>query len=481
MQELSARAGRAASRAVVALAGIILCASAHAQADATKPDASQPEATKPAPVPGYAAVRSLGGIDEYQLDGNGLTVLIVQDHSAPVVTFQVTYRVGSRNEVTGTTGATHILEHLMFKGTDSYNDPKGNSIKQYLERVGGQFNASTAVDRTNYFATIGRDDLEGYVAIEADRMRHLWLHEADRQAEMTVVRNEYERGKNDPNNALLEEVTAAAYVALPYHHPTIGWKSDIEHVPIEKLHEFYDTFYWPNNATVTVVGDVQPAAALALVKKDYGAYPHSPQPIPAIYTEEPPQTGARRVIVTRPGELGTVVIAHKVPNGRDADIPALEMLDAILSSGKSARLYRALVDQGLALSADAGTDLHRDLSLHTVYATLAPGATHPQVEQALNREIAKIKSDGVTLDEIARVKQQFLAADAYKRDGTAGVAGELNEWIAVGDWTLYVTFPQKVEQVTPADVQRVARQYLNEEQSTTGWFVPAPAGAEKGS
>ena len=166
---------------------------------------------------------------------------------------------------------------------------------------GGQFNASTAVDRTNYFATVGRDDLEGYVAIEADRMRHLWLHEADRQAEMTVVRNEYERGKNDPNNALMEEVTAAAYVALPYHHPTIGWKSDIEHVPIGKLREFYDTFYWPNNATVTVVGDVQTAPILALVKKYYGEYPHSPEPIPAIYTEEPPQTGARRVTVDPAG------------------------------------------------------------------------------------------------------------------------------------------------------------------------------------
>jgi len=298
---------------------------------------------------------------------------------------------------------------------------------------------------------------------------------------MTVVRNEYERGKNDTNNALMEEVTAAAYVALPYHHPTIGWKSDIEHVPIEKLREFYDTFYWPNNATVTLVGDVQTPAALALVRQYYGAYARSPQPIPAIYTEEPPQTGPRRVIVTRPGELGTVLIAHKVPNGRDADAPALEMLDAILSSGKSARLYRALVDRGLALSAEAGTDLHRDLSLHTVYAALAPGATHDQVEQALNQEIARIKSEGVTAEEIARVKQQFLAADAYKRDGTAAVASELNEWIAVGDWTLYVTFSQKVGQVTPADVQRVAKQYLNEDQSTTGWFVPASGTAEKGS
>jgi zinc protease len=434
-----------------------------------------------AAVAGFSFVKSVGGIDEYHLDGNGLTVLLVPDHSAPVVTFQVTYRVGSRNEVTGTTGATHILEHLMFKGSENFNDPKGNSVKQFLEKVGGQFNASTAVDRTNYFATIGRESLEGYIAIEADRMRHLWLHEADRQSEMTVVRNEFERGKNDPDSVLVEEVTAAAYVALPYHHPTIGWRSDIEHVPIEKLHQFYDTFYWPNNATVTVVGDIDPATTLGLVKRYYGVYPPSPQAIPSIYTEEPEQSGARRVIIKRPGELGTVLIAHKVPNGRDADQPALEMLDAILSSGKNARLYRALVDKGLALNAGAGTDLHRDLSLHSVYASLAPGATHEQVEEALLDEIEKIKTSGVTPAEIARVKQQYGAADAYKRDGTEAVASELNEWIAVGDWTLYVTFPQKVQQVTPADVQRVANQYLNEDQSTTGWFVPVQPAAEKGS
>jgi zinc protease len=448
---------------------------------------ASPAAAPPAPpqtgfptVAGFSHVKSLGGIDEYRLDSNGLTVLLVPDHSAPVVTFQVTYQVGSRNEVTGTTGATHILEHLMFKGSESFNDPKGNSIKIYLERVGGQFNASTSVDRTNYFATVGRESLEGYVAIEADRMRHLWLHESDRQSEMTVVRNEFERGKNDPDSVLMEEVTAAAYVALPYHHPTIGWKSDIERVPIARLREFYDTFYWPNNATVTAIGDIEPAAALNLVKKYYGLYARSPAPIPAIYTDEPAQSGERRVVVKRPGELGTVIIAHKVPSGRDPDQPALEMLDAILSSGKNARLYRALVDQGLALNAASGTDLHRDLSLHTAYAVLAPGAAHAQVEKALLAEIAKIKSDGVTAAEVARVKQQFIAADAYKRDGTAAVAGEINEWIAVGDWTLYVTFPQKVQQVTAADVQRVANKYLNEDQSTTGWFVPvSPAEPRK--
>jgi zinc protease len=464
----------------VRLASIAVALAATAVQAAPAKTASAPEVPA-AGSAGFSHVRSVGGIDEYRLDSNGLTVLLVPDHSAPVVTFEVTYQVGSRNEVTGTTGATHILEHMMFKGSEAFNDAKGNSIKQLLERVGGQFNASTSFDRTNYFATIGRENLEGYIAIEADRMRHLWLHEADRQAEMTVVRNEYERGKNDPESVLLEEVMEATYVALPYHHPTIGWKSDIEHVPIGKLREFYDTFYWPNNATITVVGDVETDSVLGLIKKYYGVYPRSPAAIPAIYTEEPAQSGERRVIVKRPGELGAIIIAHKVPNGRDADQAAIEMLDAILSAGKNARLYRALVDQGLALSAGAGTDVLHDLSLHTLYAALAPTTTHEQVEKALLAELNKIKNSGVTAAEVATVKQQYIAEDAYKRDGTAAVASELSEWIGVGDWTLYVTFPQKVQQVTPADVQRVAKQYFGSDQSTTGWFVPVAPKTEKGS
>ncbi len=468
------------------MAGVFLSFSLLAAMAPAAP-AAPPATVAPAQGPtdgglsGFTHIKTLGGIDEYRLDHNGLTVLLVPDHSAPVVTFEVTYRVGSRNEVTGDTGSTHLLEHMMFKGSDAYNDAKGNSIKQLLERVGGQFNASTGADRTNYFATIGKENLEAYIAIEADRMRKLWLHESDRQSEMTVVRNEYERGKNDPDNVLVEEVTAAAYVALPYHHPTIGWRSDIEHVPIGKLREFYDTFYWPNNAAVTLVGDFETADALALIKKYYGVYSHSPAPIPTIYTEEPAQTGERRVTIKRPGEAGTVILAHKVPNGRDADQPALEMLDAILSSGKNARLYRALVDQGLALSAGSGTDLHYDLSLHTLYAALTPEAAHEAVERALWTEIDKIKTGGVTAAEVERVKQQYIAEDAYKRDGTAAIASELSEWIGIGDWTLYVTFPQKVQEVTPADVQRVAQKYFKEDETTAGWFVPVAAKAGAGS
>jgi zinc protease len=423
-------------------------------------------------VPGFGYVKSVEGIDEYTLDANGLQVLLKPDHSAPVVTFQVTYHVGSRNEVTGTTGATHLLEHMMFKGSEGYNDPQGNSIKQYLESVGAGFNATTSFDRTNYFATLGRDHLEGYVAIEADRMRRLWLHESDRQAEMTVVRNEFERGENNPESALMKEVQALVFIAHPYHHPTIGWRSDIEHVPIEKLRGFYDTFYWPNNATVTVVGDIDPAQALKLIDKYYGKIPRAPQPIPLVYTEEPVQTGARRVTLQRPGQLGNIVIAYKVPDARAADLPALEVLGSILSDGKSSRLYPALVDKSLALGTEAGAYRMHDPGMFIVDAALAPQATHEAVEKIALAEIEKIKSGGVTQAEVARAVRQYLASEAYARDGTSNVASSLNEWIAVGDWTLYARYADKVSKVTPADVKRVAQKYLAHEQSTTGWFVP---------
>jgi zinc protease len=459
--------------AAALMAASWLCTLMAAKAEAQ----AQMQAPKPAAADGFDSIRSVGGIDEYLLKSNGLTVLLARDTSAPVITFNVTYRVGSRNEVTGTTGATHLLEHLMFKGSAHYNDPAGNSIKQYLERVGGSFNATTSLDRTNYFATVGRDSVEGYIAIEADRMRNLWLREADRQSEMTVVRNEFERGKNDPITVLVEEVTAAAYQALPYHHPTIGWRSDIEHVPIEKLREFYDTFYWPNNATIAVAGDFEPAAMLGLVRKYYGAIPPSPKPIPPLYTEEPEQSGPRRVTVKRPGELGTIVIAHKVPNALSIDQAPLAVLDTILSGGKNGRLYRALVDKGLALYAGAGTNVSHDVSLHLLYASLAPDARHADVEKALLAEVEAIRSNGVTAAEVDRVKRQTRAEEAYKRDGTAGIVSELNESIADGDWTLYVRFVDAVERVSAADVQRVAKTYLNEDKSTTGWFVPTNANA----
>jgi len=429
-------------------------------------------ADAPVSVPGFNYVRTVGTISEYTLESNGLTVLLMPERSAPVVTFMVTYLVGSRNEVTGTTGATHLLEHLMFKGSDAFNDVKGNSVKQYLATVGGNLNATTSLDRTNYFAMVGKEFLEGYVAIEADRMRNLWLREEDRQLEMTVVRNEFEQGENDPQQALDVEINAAAIIAHPYHHSTIGWRSDIENVPIEKLRAFYDTYYWPNNATVSVIGDFEPAAVLGLIKKYYGTFTRSPRPIPQVYTTEPEQQGERRVTVRRAGETGIVGIAYKSVAGRDADYPALSVLGTILGSGKTSRFYKALTDANLTLGAFAQAGFFHDPQLFQIYAFLAPGADHAQVEKVLREEIERVKKDGVTDAEVATALGKYKASIAYGRDGSFAIASNLNESIAAGDWTLYYTVDDATAKVTAADVKRVANKYLDVNKSTTGWFIP---------
>ncbi len=421
---------------------------------------------------GFTHVRTLGGISEYTLDQNGLQVLLLPDRSTPTVTFMITYRVGSRHEVSGTTGATHLLEHLMFKGTPAFNRAKGNSVDQFLERVGAQFNATTWLDRTNYYATIGSQHLEGYIAIEADRMRNLWLRESDRKPEMTVVRNEFEMGENHPIRALDKEITAAAYIAHPYRHSTIGWRSDIENVSIDELRGFYDIFYWPDNSTVTIIGDFEPAAALGLVRQYYGVHPRAPHPIPQPYTEEPAQSGPRRVTLKRAGELGVVGLAFKTPERAHPDMPALQILDAILASGKGSRFYRAVVDKSLASNVYASTGQHHDPHLHQIYVNLAPGVGHRQAEDAVLAEIERLKSEGVTAAEVAAAINQTLADSAYRRDGSFAMASTLNEYIASGDWTRYVTFDEAIQRVTPADVQRVAQTYLIEDRSTTGWFIP---------
>ena len=426
----------------------------------------------PVRADGYTHVRSLGGIDEYRLDANGLTVLLLPSHAAPVVTYQVTYKVGSRNEVTGSTGGTHLLEHLMFKGSKHFSKEQGNSIDIYLERVGAGFNASTAQDRTNYYATLGPDALPGYIAIEGDRMHDLLLRESDRKDEMTVVRNEYEQNENDPNSVLGKLIWAAAYEAHPYHHPVIGWRSDIEGVSIEKLRTFYNTYYWPNNATVTVVGDIDPVNVLGLIRKSYGKIPHSPEAIPTVYTTEPVQQGARRVMLERAGDTGSVSINWKSPSALDPDMPALSMLKLVLKQGKSSRLSRALVDTSLASYVDASASMLHDPGLFGVDALLNPGVTHEKVEQVMLDVVDKVKRDGVTTEEMHRVLGPYRADVAYRRDGTDSAAGALNEYIAMGDWTMYVNYLDKLEKVTPADVQRVAKKYLNKNQSTTGWFVP---------
>lgn len=427
---------------------------------------------EPAKVEGFTHIRTVGGIDEYTLDANGMRVLLLPQKSVPVVTFMITYHVGSRHEVTGTTGATHLLEHLMFKGTAKYNRSLGTGFDQMLERVGAETNATTWLDRTNYFATVPSNALPLLVELEADRMRNLTLADEDRKPEMTVVRNEFERGENDPRSALDKEMWAAAFMAHPYHHDTIGWRSDIEKVPISKLRAFYDTFYWPNNATATLIGDFEPEKALALIREKYVVIPKAPHTFPEIYTEEPEQSAQRRVAIKRAGELGVVSIAHKIPRATDADWPAVQVLSAVLTEGKTSRLYRTLTDKNLTTDVSAFCAFNFDPTLHTIYAELADGAKHATVEKQVFADITSIKKDGVTASEVASAVTGLLAERAFERDGTFALASMINECIAVGDWTLFTTLDDKFRAVTPADVQRVAKKYLIDRHSVVGWFEP---------
>jgi zinc protease len=424
----------------------------------------------------YKEIKKEGGITEYQLEKNGLTVLLLEDHSAPVLTFMVTYRVGSRNEVTGTTGATHILEHLMFKGTDKFNKQNGGHIDAQLGNIGARLNATTWMDRTNYYESIPSDYLELAIDIESDRMRNLWLNEDDKESEMTVVRNEFERGENSPFSALNKEIWATAFQAHTYHHSTIGWRSDIENVPIEKLREFYDTFYWPNNATVTIIGDFDTNNALELVNKYYGAIPASAHEIPQLYTSEPEQQGERRLTVNRAGQLGVVGIAHKVPEGSSVETYPLVLLDYILANGKTSRFYKALVDKNKAVNVfNFYVPLH-DASIFTPYIFLAPGATHEEVEEIVLAEIEKIINEGVADDEVQRAINQITAETAYGRDGSFSIASQLNEAIAMGDWTFYVNYLDNLKKVTAADIQEVVKKYFIQDHRTVGYFIPKTSG-----
>ena len=428
---------------------------------------------------GFEYVKESGGIQEYKMTTNGLTVLLKEDHSAPVATFMVTYNVGSRNEAIGYTGSTHLLEHLMFKGSRKFNTDKGNSVFQLLQSLGSRMNATTWLDRTNYYETMPSEHLETAIEIEADRMRNAFIKEADRQAEMTVVRNEFERGQNNPLSVLDEHIWATAYLAHPYHHSTIGWKADIENVSIERLKRFYDTFYWPNNATVTIVGDFEKEKALTLVKKHFGRISKSREEIPKVYTEEPKQEGQRKILLKRAGQQGVVGVAHKTPPATHEDAPNFLVLSSILSSGKNSRFYKNITDKGFATSVFIWDSLFRDPGLFAVYANLTPGTDHQKVEDLVMAEYEKIKKEGVTEEEVEKAKAQIMAAIKFGQDGSFAVAGGLNEAIASGDWTLFTTYNEKLLGVTKETVKAVVEKYFLEDLSTVGHFIPKTSGEQQ--
>ena len=436
----------------------------------------------------FEYVQESGGVEEYRHRANGLVVLLLPEAAVPVVAFQVTYRVGSRNEGAGLTGATHLLEHLMFKGSERFNRDLGTSVFQTLQAVGGQINATTWYDRTNYYALLPSEHLAKAVEIEADRMRGARVRDEDLASERTVVLNELDRGENEPVRRLLHAVFASAYHAHPYGHPVIGWRSDVETVTASGLRHFYDTYYWPQNATVSVAGAFDRAHALDLLDTHFGSIPPGPEadddaPEPLVHrapsdavTREPEQRGERRVVIRQAGELGTVMLAYKAPAGLDADADALDVLSQALSSGKSARLYRALTDEGLATSAHAYFPRLRDPALFMLYATLAPDVPPETVEATLKATLADVASSGLTEAELTRARRQVVAQEAFGRDGPFAVVAQLNEAIAVGDWTLFSTYPARIEAVSAADVQAAAARLLDDDRLTVGWYVPITDG-----
>lgn len=433
--------------------------------------------------PAFESVRTLGGIEELR-HRNGLTVLLVPDAAAPVVAFQLTYRVGSRNEVSGLTGATHLLEHLMFKGSERFNRDLGTSVFQTLQSVGGQINATTWYDRTNYYALLPAEHLGLAVEIEADRMRGARVRDEDLASERTVVLNELDRGENEPLRTLLHAVYATAFHAHPYGHPVIGWRSDVETVTAEGLRGFYDAAYWPRNATATVAGAYDRTEALTLIDQHFGPIASGPEtgdgaaPIEASVTREPEQRGERRVVLKQAGELGAVLVAQKAPAGLDPDADALDVLVQALAAGKSGRLYRRLTDAGLTTSAFAFYPRLRDPGLFVLYAALAPDVTHETVEAELVAILDEVARDGLTDAELARGRQQVVADEAFGRDGPYAVVAQLNEAIALGDWTLFAEYRDRIDAVTPAAVQAAAARLVSADRRTVGHYVPVGASGQ---
>lgn len=422
-------------------------------------------------VPGFRFVQRVGDIIEYTLISNGLRVLLLEDDSTPTATIMVTYHVGSRNEVLGATGSTHILEHLLFKGSERFNKDKGNNIDYVFDGIGAHCNATTWFDRTNYYELIPSVHLPLAIAIEADRMRHAIFSDADLASEMTVVRNEYERGENSPFEALEKGLFAAAFHAHPYHHSTIGWRSDIENATATKLRTFYDHFYWPNNATVSIIGNFDTLPILASVREEFGRLERSPHEIVDTVVQEPPQEGERRFVVRRHEEKQIVAVAYKIPPARSVETYPLSVLAQVLGAQHTGRLYKALVGKGLATELSVFYMPNKDESLMTIYATLTDKATHGEVESIIERELALVRDKGVTADEVKRAFAVVRAAVAFERDGSYAIASSLNEALATGDWTRYPTFLDRLILVRPKEVQEVAKKTFVEQKRVVGYFV----------
>ncbi|TAJ08582.1 MAG: insulinase family protein [Nitrospirae bacterium] len=410
---------------------------------------------------------------EYIL-ANGLKVLLVESPKAPVVTVQIWYKVGSRNEIMGRAGLSHMLEHMMFKGTPKHG--KG-LFSKIIRKNGGNDNAFTSQDFTGYFENLAADRTELALELEADRLRGLLLDDKEFQLEREVVKEERRlRTEDDPQSFLAESLFAQAFLMHPYHWPIIGWFPDLNAMTREDLRQHYDTYYVPNNATLVVVGDIKAETLLPTITRLFEPIPAKPVPTAQIVAE-PEQRGERRIVVKRDAQLPFIMAGYRVPNFKDEDAYALTVLESILSHGKSARLYQSLVyEQKKALAVGAEYNLlATDPELFYCFVVVKPGQKVEDVEQALYKEIAKLQAAPPTAKELERAKNQVEAEYIFGQDSNFRQAMLLAQAETVGaGWRQVDQFVERLRRVTAADVQRVAKRYLIQDARTVGILIPTP-------
>ncbi len=413
---------------------------------------------------------------------NGLRVILREVRERPLVGVWMWYRVGGRNELPGTTGVSHWVEHMLFKGGKRFG--KGEITKE-ISRRGGALNAFTWIDCTSYFETLPADEIDLALAIESDRIYDTRIEPDEAEAERTVVISEREGSENYPEFWLREEVQAVAWREHPYRLGVIGPKSDLRAMTRENLYDHYKRYYMTNNATLVMVGDFSSVELLDKIHGEFDKHSAGPTP-PKLQIEEQPQTGERRVNVSRPGPTSYVMLAYHAPEASHGDAAAMVVLSSLLGGasspiawggarglGRSSRLYRALIDGEIASSVSAGYELTLDPYLFAIDATLRDGVEPARAEEAIAKEIATIQRAGVPADELGRTKRQLHAQVVYSLEGVTNQGFALGFMdLVAGNAAGWETFPAALQSVTPEDVQRVANTYLVDKQRTTGWFLP---------
>lgn len=409
-------------------------------------------------------------VQEVVLD-NGLKVLLLESHKSPSVTFQVWYRVGSRNEEDGKSGLSHFLEHMMFKGTDRIAPEEYPRI---IARNGGRSNAFTSADHTVYFATMSREKIGVAIDLEADRMANARLDGGYFEQEKKVIMEERRlRTEDNPVSALAEVTGAVAYTVHPYRRPVIGWMGDIQNLSREDLQKHYRTYYAPNNAFIVMVGDFSTDEMLDKIRAAFGGIPPGPQP-PKVKIEEPPQRGERRVGLKKEAELPFLLFYYHVPDLKHPDSFALDVLATILAGGRSSRLYQDLVYQKrIARSVDADYGgLAVDATVFSVTAQVMPDKEPVEAERAIDGLLGQIRSESVTERELEKAKNQIEAAFIFGQDSVFGQAMRVGQYESVAGWRHLEEYIAGIRKVTAADILRVAKQYLDPDRRTVGTLFP---------